>query len=857
MGFNKLLPGFAAVLLGLGFGIVPAEGQTTLNPGEVAVLAINANNGGCAGWPASSDEFTFIILKNIVNNTTIDITDNGYERQFAGQWGDSEGTFRMTRTGGALTAGTPITVRVDGTTNAITCTGWSVNPTIATPTAVGTFNLNSGGDQIFFGQGGTWTNPAGANNMTYSGTILYAFNTKTVWTQFANTTQDSGLPPGSLCFSSAPLSASDWVKFHPLEYPTYNSRTARQWIAEFDDPNRWTNYTSCANYNSTGANYASGSFGSVPYTAIPMTVPVPVPGRWTGYKNTDWFDCRNWDDVTVPSSTTNVVIDPTYASLNSCVIGVTASPPTAYANAISVNCVGQARNLTIQNAGVLQVTGNVSVNSTATAIGPAGITLTSGSITGTNLTLTGTTAFRSYFRNEVPTNTAAFNGNVTINAGGYLDLQGVGVGGTLSLTGNYTNNATVTAFDELNSTINFNGTGPQSINTAGFQEEFGYLALNKATNDLTLNAPILLKSDLTLTAGRMMTSMTNLLSMSSSSNHTTNVNGLSFVHGPMVKIAPLVNFQFPVGKGTYLHRISIMSPTIGGPSDSFIAEYFPSDPHVDIGSPVEAPPLYDISYCEYWKLDQYSGTPTARINLGWNTFTNCGIVNPATINVAHWDGTMWRDRGGPGFGFPVGSVTTSAAQETVFAPGGWWTFGTTTAENPLPIELMYFVANPAGKEVKLEWATASEQDNDHFTVERSPNGIDFSPILRVAGAGTSSGTLNYLDYDPWPLSGVSYYRLRQTDYDGTSTLSDVVAVRMPLNGATGMSLAVSSDQLILTHDFTVGSTWELMDATGRLLRSGRITTERQGMITIADLVPGTYVVRLNDGQRQESAPFLR
>lgn len=170
---------------------------------------------------------------------------------------------------------------------------------------------------------------------------------------------------------------------------------------------------------------------------------------------------------------------------------------------------------------------------------------------------------------------------------------------------------------------------------------------------------------------------------------------------------------------------------------------------------------------------------------------------------------------------------------------------------------MYFVANPAGKEVKLEWATASEQDNDHFTVERSPNGIDFSPILRVAGAGTSSGTLNYLDYDPWPLSGVSYYRLRQTDYDGTSTLSDVVAVRMPLNGATGMSLAVSSDKLILTHDFTVGSTWELMDATGRLLRSGRITTERQGMITIADLVPGTYVVRLNDGQRQESAPFLR
>jgi hypothetical protein len=85
---------------------------------------------------------------------------------------------------------------------------------------------------------------------------------------------------------------------------------------------------------------------------------------------------------------------------------------------------------------------------------------------------------------------------------------------------------------------------------------------------------------------------------------------------------------------------------------------------------------------------------------------------------------------------------------------------------------------PSGNYVSLDWVTATETNNDHFTIERSADGISFSPLLTVAGAGNSSSTLYYHALDESPLSGISYYRLQQTDFNGSSTWSNIVAVEM-------------------------------------------------------------------------------
>lgn len=94
----------------------------------------------------------------------------------------------------------------------------------------------------------------------------------------------------------------------------------------------------------------------------------------------------------------------------------------------------------------------------------------------------------------------------------------------------------------------------------------------------------------------------------------------------------------------------------------------------------------------------------------------------------------------------------------------------------LPITLQSFAANLKNNKVYLEWTTSSEINNAKFNVERSHNGVDFSGIAEVAGAGNSQVIRNYSSVDEAPLPGVSYYRLKQTDFNGTFTYSNIVAV---------------------------------------------------------------------------------
>src|SRR5690606_36075626 len=79
----------------------------------------------------------------------------------------------------------------------------------------------------------------------------------------------------------------------------------------------------------------------------------------------------------------------------------------------------------------------------------------------------------------------------------------------------------------------------------------------------------------------------------------------------------------------------------------------------------------------------------------------------------------------------------------------------------LPITLVSFQAEAAAGAVYLAWATATEQDNAQFTVERSADAQQFTPVLHLPGAGNSGQMPHYTATDDAPLPGVSYYRLRQ------------------------------------------------------------------------------------------------
>ncbi len=106
----------------------------------------------------------------------------------------------------------------------------------------------------------------------------------------------------------------------------------------------------------------------------------------------------------------------------------------------------------------------------------------------------------------------------------------------------------------------------------------------------------------------------------------------------------------------------------------------------------------------------------------------------------------------------------------------------TTSPTVLPVTLVSFTAQAVLNEGKygviLNWRTAAEINNDFFTIERSTDGINFEYVLEMPGAGNSTSINNYITVDEDPYKGVSYYRLKQTDFNGASEYFDMVSVNI-------------------------------------------------------------------------------
>ena len=137
----------------------------------------------------------------------------------------------------------------------------------------------------------------------------------------------------------------------------------------------------------------------------------------------------------------------------------------------------------------------------------------------------------------------------------------------------------------------------------------------------------------------------------------------------------------------------------------------------------------------------------------------------------------------------------------------------------LPIELLQFTAREVNQKVILNWATATELNNDYMEVERSADGFHFDAILKVSGAGNSSVTNSYEAKDESPYSGVNYYRLKQVDFDGTVTYHNMVSVYIDKAGSKTIlypNPMLVGEQLSI-EGLESGSILSVYDAEGRLV----------------------------------------
>ncbi len=166
--------------------------------------------------------------------------------------------------------------------------------------------------------------------------------------------------------------------------------------------------------------------------------------------------------------------------------------------------------------------------------------------------------------------------------------------------------------------------------------------------------------------------------------------------------------------------------------------------------------------------------------------------------------------------------------------------------SPLPIELLSFTAKPVeNKVVRCDWVTASEIDNDYFTIERSKNGIEFETAGITDGAGNSNYQLSYAFTDTEPYRGLSYYRLKQTDFDGRSSYSEIVAVMLTdKNSLIGVPNPASNEFTVyfdsgMEYDFT------LTDMNGRVVFEKQEITSGYSIDT-SPFASGMYQVKLSN-----------
>jgi hypothetical protein len=184
------------------------------------------------------------------------------------------------------------------------------------------------------------------------------------------------------------------------------------------------------------------------------------------------------------------------------------------------------------------------------------------------------------------------------------------------------------------------------------------------------------------------------------------------------------------------------------------------------------------------------------------------------------------------------------------------TFVTGGGESPLPIELTYFQAYTNKNHVTINWQTATELNNDYFTIERSADGVNYKTIATVRGSGTSMSAINYSFTDNNPLTGVSYYRLKQTDYDGAFEIFSPVSVSYLIENEIKIGSNLAANELTISMNGEMGSGMaKIYNVIGVLVKTFEIESNYTTVI-LSDIPKGTYILVVSANKTQITKKIL-
>jgi hypothetical protein len=175
----------------------------------------------------------------------------------------------------------------------------------------------------------------------------------------------------------------------------------------------------------------------------------------------------------------------------------------------------------------------------------------------------------------------------------------------------------------------------------------------------------------------------------------------------------------------------------------------------------------------------------------------------------------------------------------------------------LPIDLLYFSGNAVDDGVELTWATAMEENNDYFTIQRSTDGIVFDSILTVPGAGNSKTKSEYSIVDKTASGPVMYYQLKQTDYDKKSTTSKRVYVdtQTLVTEAIRVYPNPASSVLNIVNSSDGSMAIQLRNERGVVALS-QTSNERETKLDVSNLKEGFYILEAVSGKNKQTVKII-
>jgi hypothetical protein len=205
-------------------------------------------------------------------------------------------------------------------------------------------------------------------------------------------------------------------------------------------------------------------------------------------------------------------------------------------------------------------------------------------------------------------------------------------------------------------------------------------------------------------------------------------------------------------------------------------------------------------------------------------------------------------------------VTPAISAANMFAA---WTLSQTN--DPLPIKLLSFTAECKNGKAYLQWSTASETNNDFFTLEKTKDGLHFDFVAKIKGAGNSNTIKQYAYFDNLNNNQTVYYRLSQTDYDGTTEYFDLISLNCNTSSNTPLDIvsvynAQAGNSLGVFSIPNAGSYLiSIIDASGRLIYNNThhfVEGINQVSFQLNKPSSGIYFIRLQSENEQISKKFF-